>query len=255
MRKVTGRLGLVKGHPPKKVGIGAWTRRPTETMQNQDTTGTSGISRSPNPTGCRIRKPAYDRAREATEAWNGQEGGFDHWAALEMLEADGVPERLGLRRRHVDYLRKSFRKLRSSDFEDATWPPVVWMSKAKIARKLGLRPRAISTIEQDLARAGLLYWTDTASRRRDGRRSRHDGRILWAYGVDFSPFAARAVEIESLAHQVKEDEIECEGLIHEIATIRCHTTILLKAAFRRQDVETASYCQKLVTQVSGGAFV
>ena len=224
-------------------------------MQNQDTTGTSGISRSPNPTGCRIRKPAYDRAREAAEAWNGQEGGFDHWAALEMLEADGVPERLGLRTRHVDYLRKSFRKLRSSDFEDATWPPVVWMSKAKIARKLGLRPRAISTIEQDLARAGLLYWTDTASRRRDGRRSRHDAASYGPTGSTSPHSPLAPPKSKSLAHQVKEDEIECEGLIHEIATIRCHTTILLKAAFRRQDVETASYTRKLVTQVSGGAFV
>ncbi len=202
-------------------------------MQDQ---GTSGHLRGGyilrEPTGCRIHKPEYDRAREAAETWSGQEGGLDHWALLDLLESAGVPERFGLRERHITYLRKAFKKLRSGDFEEGDWPPVVWMTKAKLARKVGVKPRAISNIERDLARAGFIYWSDTASRRRNGKRSKHDGRILWAYGVDFSPFAAMARDIEGAARLARDEEIERDGLVHEISTIRCDTRILLQAALR-----------------------
>ena len=175
-------------------------------------------------------------------------GGLDHWALLDLLEAEGVPERFGLKPRHIHYLRLSFQKLCREDFEPGDWPPVVWMNKQKLARKLRTSSRAVSDIEKDLACKGLIYWTDTASRRRDGKRSKHDGRIRWAYGVDFSPFDAMAPEIEDTARQVKEEEIEREGLIHEIATIRCHTRILLQAAIRRNP-SPATVIHSLLNQV------
>ena len=211
-------------------------------MSKQDATGRPGggnTPRGPGSTGCRLHKPGHDRAREAAEAWTGREGGLDHWALLDLLEAEGVPERFSLKPRHIHYLRLSFQKLCREDFEPGDWPPVVWMNKQKLARKLRMSSRAVSNIEKDLACIGLIYWTDTASRRRDGKRSKHDGRIRWAYGVDFSPFDAMAQEIEGSARQVKEEEIEREGLIHEIATIRCHTRILLQAALRRDQVPSS----------------
>ena len=207
-------------------------------MSDQDAAGRPGggnTPRGPYMTGCRIHKPEFDRARDAAEAWTGQEGGLDHWRLLDLLEADGVAARFGLKNRHTDYLRASFKKLCSEDFEPGDWPPTVWMTKEKLATKVRVSSlRVVSEIEKDLARAGFIYWTDTASRRRDGKRSKHDGRISWAYGVDFSPFHAMAQEIEDTARLVEEEQTERKGLIHEIATIRCHTRILLQAALHSQ---------------------
>ena len=220
-------------------------------MQNPDGNGRSGSGntpRGPGSTGCRIHKPEYDRARDAAETWTGHEDGLDHHTLLDLLEIKRVAEHFGLRKLHTDYLRLSFRKLRQEDFEPGDWPPVVWMNKDKLADKLHISPRTVSDIEKDLARAGFLYWNDTASRRRDGKRGKHDGRIYWAYGVNFSPFAAMAEQIEDIARQVKEEEIERKGLIHEIATIRCHTRILLQAALRRNQ-DPASAIHTLLARV------
>ncbi len=221
-------------------------------MQDQGTTDRlrgGDTPHGPYPTGCRIHKPEYDAARDAAEAWTGREGGLDHWALLALLqENQRVRERFGLRSLHVDYLRVSFKKLRRDDFEPGDCPPSVWMSKRKLARKLGVSLRTVSNIEKDLARAGLLYWSDTASRRRDGKRSKQDSRIKWAHGVTFAPFAANAQEIEDAASQAEEEDIEGEGLVHEIATIRCHTRIILKAALRF-DEASAAVLQPLLARV------
>ncbi len=206
-------------------------------MRDRDDTTASGgghTPRGPYVTGCRIHKPEYDHARDSAEAWTGREGGLDHWALLDLLEAEGVAERFGLKKRHTDYLRASFKKLCREDFEPGAWPPTVWMTKERLKRKVRVSStRIVSDIEKDLARAGFIYWTDTASRRRNGKRSKHDGRIRYAYGVDFSPFDAMAREIEDTARLVEEEHIERDRLIHEISTIRCHTRILLQAAIRR----------------------
>ncbi len=218
------------------MGITAWAAGQQDTMQDHESntppTGPAGIHDSPISTGCRNHLPEFDEARAAAVSWSGREGGIDHWSLLELLETDGVPERFGLGHRHVDYIRAAFRKLQPSDFAAGSWPPVVWITKTKFAAKLRVSPRTVSSIEQDLARAGLIYWLDTASRRRDGRRCPRTGRILWAYGINFAPIAALADRIEAIISAAQADRIEADGLRHEIATIRCHGIITLQAAIR-----------------------
>ncbi len=220
-------------------------------MSKQDDTGRSGSGntpRRPGSTGCRLHKPEFDRARDAAEAWTGREGGLDHWALHARLEIPRVRERFRLKLPHVEYLRLSFKKLFRDDFKPGGCPPTVWIRKRKLAKKLGVSPRTVSNIEKDLARAGFLYWTDTASRRRDGKRSKQDGRIRWAHGVTFAPLDAIAHEIEDAERLAEEEEIESEGLVHEIATVRCHTRILLKAALRF-DNASAVALQPLLSRV------
>ncbi|MCY4502853.1 MAG: replication initiation protein RepC [Alphaproteobacteria bacterium] len=220
-------------------------------MSEQGDTGRSGSGntpRGPGSTGCRLHKPEFDRARDAAEAWTGREGGLDHWALHARLEVRRVRERFGLKPVHVEYLRLSFKKLFREDFEPGGCPPTVWISKRKLAEKLDLSPRTISNIEKDLARAGFLYWTDTASRRRDGERSKQDSRIRWAHGVTFAPLDTIASEIEDAARLAEEEKIESNGLVHRISTIRCHTRILLQAALRR-DEAPAGTLQPLLARV------
>ena len=100
--------------------------RALKTMSDQDATGRpagGNTPRHPYVTGSRIHKPEFDRARDAADAWTGQEGGLDHWALLDLLEADGVAARFGLKTRHTDYVRASFKKLCREDFEPGDWPP------------------------------------------------------------------------------------------------------------------------------------
>ncbi len=190
-------------------------------MSEQDTTDRSrggNTPRGPGSTGCRLHKPEFDRARDAAEAWTGREGGLDHWALHARLEVRRVRERFGLKSVHVEYLRLSFKKLLREDFEPGGCPPTVWISKSKLAEDLDVSPRTVSNIEKDLARAGFLYWTDTASRRRDGERSKQDSRIRWAHGVTFAPLDAIASEIEDAERLAQEEKIESKGLVHRIST-------------------------------------
>ncbi|MCY3671053.1 MAG: hypothetical protein OXH14_08215, partial [Alphaproteobacteria bacterium] len=221
-------------------------------MSDQDITGRPGggdTPRGPFSTGCRIHKPEYDRSRDAAEAWTGLDGGLDHWALHDLLDEDRrVRERFQLKPLHVKYLCVSFKKLRRDDFKPGRCAPSVWIKKDKLADKLGVSLRTVSNIEKDLARAGFLYWTDTASRRRDGKRSKRDGRIKWANGVTFAPFAAMAREIEDAKRLAEEEEIESEGLVHEISTIRCHSRFPLQAALRL-DETTATTLRPLLARV------
>ncbi len=204
-------------------------------MRNQGTSARPGggdSPRGPNPSGCRSERPEHAVAREAAESWTGLEGGLNHKALLDMLEISAVAESLSLRKQHISYMRCIFRKARPDDFAPGDWPPVVWMTKSKIAGDLGLKPRAVSNIEDDLARAGFIYWTDSASRRRNGWRDPETGRIACAYGVNLAPFAARADEIEATFRAVQQERKDCQALVYEIAAIRTRTLVRLKAAFR-----------------------
>ena len=212
-------------------------------MSNQDTSARPGgreSPRGPNPSGCRSERPEHTVAREAAEAWTGLKGGLNHKAVLEMLEISAVAESFSLHKRHLAYLRCIFRKARPDDFAPGDWPPVVWMTKSHIADDLGLKPRAVSNIEDDLARAGFIYWTDCASRRRNGWRNPETGRIACAYGVNLAPFAARADEIEATFDAVRKERKDCQALIYEIAAIRSRTLVRLKAALRSGAVEGSS---------------
>ncbi len=212
-------------------------------MQDQDISDRPGggeSPRGPNPSGCRSKRPEHAVAREAAEAWTGLEGGLNHKALLDMLEISAVAESLSLRKQHISYMRCILRKARPDDFAPGDWPPVVWMTKSKIAGDLGLKPRAVSNLEDDLARAGFIYWTDCASRRRNGWRDPETGRIACAYGVNLAPFAARADDIEATFEAVRKERKECQALVYEIAAIRTRTLIRLKAALRSGAVEGSS---------------
>lgn len=204
-------------------------------MQDQCTTSDAngaGTARGPNPTGCRSERPEHAVAREAADTWAGLEGGLNHKALLDMLAVNAVAESFALRKQHVSYLRHIFLWVRSGDFAPGDWPPVVWRKIRKIADDLGVKPRAVSNLEDDLARAGFIYWTDSASRRRDGWRDLDTGRIKCAYGVNLAPFAAKADEIEATFRAVRQEQNDCQALIYEIAAIRTRTLIRLKAALR-----------------------
>lgn len=196
--------------------------------------------RGPNPSGCRSERPDHTVAREAARAWTGLEGGLNHKALLDMLDISAVAESFSLRKQHVRYMRCILHKARPDDFAPGDWPPVVWMTKSKIAEDLGLMPRAVGNLEDDLARAGFIYWTDCASRRRNGWRDPETGRIACAYGVNLAPFAARADEIEATFEAVRKERKDCQALVYEIAAIRSRTLIRLKAAIRSGAVEGTS---------------
>ena len=212
-------------------------------MQDQRTTSGApgaGTARGPNPSGCRSERPEHAIAREAAESWTGLEGGLNHKALLDMLAVNAVAESFSLRQQHVSYLRYIFLYARSDDFAPGDWPPVVWKKISKIADDLGLKSRAVSNLEDDLARAGFIYWTDSASRRRDGWRDPDTGRIKCAYGVNLAPFAARADEIEATFRAVRREQKDCQALVYEIAAIRTRTLIRLKAALRSGAVDDSS---------------
>lgn len=101
---------------------------------------------------------------------------------------------------HLDYLISHTRPL--------DWlpggKPIVYKSVSKIARERGIGERQVHNREAKLNRLGVLSWNDIGNYRRTGHRNA-DGQIIFAYGVDLSPFAELYVRlVEVKARQIED---------------------------------------------------
>ena len=67
--------------------------------------------------------------------------------------------------------------------------PIVWMSVAKTAQRLGISCSQVNRQENKLMRLGAITWDDSANHKRFGHRNA-DGRIVEAYGINLAPLAS-----------------------------------------------------------------
>ena len=76
--------------------------------------------------------------------------------------------------------------------QDRDWldrKPIVWMSVAKTAQRLGISCSQVNRQENKLMELGAITWDDSGNHKRFGRRNA-DGRIIEAYGINLAPLAA-----------------------------------------------------------------
>ncbi|MEQ8348937.1 MAG: plasmid replication protein RepC [Sneathiellaceae bacterium] len=76
--------------------------------------------------------------------------------------------------------------------------PIVWPSNACLCHELGITERQVRNRLRALERRGLIATVESPTGRRYGRRGA-DGQIVFAYGFDLSPLAARRAEFEAVA--------------------------------------------------------
>ncbi len=177
--------------------------------------------------GSRRTTPGSLAAKQAAAAWNGLPDDVeDHWTLLRLLERHW--RTLGLSQDLYCHLHYLVQRTRPIDWWCGS-RPIVWESITALADRFECCRRTIRNRERALADLGFLTWHDSANHKRYGSRDA-SGRILYAYGVDLSPFAAmagalrRAAEAEEAERREREVEMRRRG--HLRAEIRQLLTAL-----------------------------
>ena len=99
--------------------------------------------------------------------------------------------------------------------------PMVWPSNEWLCARLGIKEGQLKKLIGLAFEHGLLAMRESGNGHRRGRRENGEaGRILWAYGFDLSPLAARHDEFCQLATAFEQCEATVRGLKREISSTR-----------------------------------
>ena len=99
--------------------------------------------------------------------------------------------------------------------------PMVWPSNEWLCARLGIKEGQLKKLIGSAFEHGLLAMRDSGNGHRRGRREKGEaGRILWAYGFDLSPLAARHDEFCRLAAAFEQCEAKIRTLKREISSTR-----------------------------------
>ncbi|WP_176559777.1 plasmid replication protein RepC [Teichococcus rhizosphaerae] len=110
--------------------------------------------------------------------------------------------------------------------------PIVWPSNEALALALDCSERHVSRLIAAAIEARLLTARDGTDRKRRGLRQ--EGRILWAWGLDLRPMAARHAEFVAAAEAGERARRHCSALRREGARARQALAQLLALAQDRQ---------------------
>ena len=99
--------------------------------------------------------------------------------------------------------------------------PLVWVSNQWLCARLGVGEGRLKQLIGLAFEAGLIAMREAGNGHRRGRREEGEGgRILWAYGFDLSPLAARCVEFRDMADAFERREALARQLRAELSSLR-----------------------------------
>jgi replication initiation protein RepC len=102
-----------------------------------------------------------------------------------------------------------------------TGRPMVWVSNHWLCVRLGVGEGRLKELIRLAFELGLIAMRDAGSGRRQGEREGGEGGcILWAYGFDLSPLAARHAEFRERAAAFEEREALLRRLRLEVSRLR-----------------------------------
>jgi replication initiation protein RepC len=108
--------------------------------------------------------------------------------------------------------------------------PIVWPSNDDLANALGCSERHVSRLIATAIEARLIVPRDGSDRKRRGFRQ--DGRIVWAWGFNLRPMAARYTEFRHTAEEGERARRECQAMRRQASTLRQSMAQLLDLAHR-----------------------
>jgi replication initiation protein RepC len=178
----------------------------------------AGLRRADTPT---------RRAFALAESWRGLPQGVTRWRLAAALRAAARPLGLngGMLRLMEHYIDLSYDQDWAPDSE-----PIIARPLSEITDAMGLGERQIRNIERALVERGLLAFRDSGNHHRKGRRDRHTGRLVYAYGPSLAPAGARADEIIALADATRRRIAECRRLRIALSALRRRIRAELAAA-------------------------
>lgn len=184
----------------------------------------------PRMVGCGLRKLSINHllAARLAEQARGLPAGVKHPNQLLAALRRAAP-RLGYRRL-LPLMETLFRWTQPQDWAPEA-APIVWPSNEALAAALDCSERHVSRLIAAAIEARLITAKDGADRKRRG--ARQDGRILWAWGLDLRPMAARHAEFLEAAAEAEEERRLCRELRRRGSRARQQLTQLLSLAQER----------------------
>ncbi|QTI81716.1 hypothetical protein IAI58_20565, partial (plasmid) [Roseomonas marmotae] len=183
----------------------------------------------------------------------------NHLAAARLAEqAPGLPpgvkhpnQLLAAMRRAAPYLGQIrllplmealFRWTQPQDWAPGA-EPIVWPSNEELATALDCSERHVSRLIAMAIEARLISARDGTDRKRRGIRQ--EGRILWAWGLNLRPMAARHAEFVQAAEEGEQARRTCRELRRQASVARQFLAQLL-ALGRESGLETSALEDKAV---------
>ncbi len=177
--------------------------------------------------GLRRSTPAARRATTLADSYGGLAHGVTRWRLAAALRAAARP--LGLTAMMLRLLEHYIDLTYDQDWAEGS-EPVIVRPLIEIAEYLGRSERQVRNIERSLAEHGLLAFRDSGNHHRKGRRDRHTGRLVWAYGPSLAPLAARAEEIIALGEKARREIAENRRIRIALSALRGRIRAELSAA-------------------------
>jgi len=103
--------------------------------------------------------------------------------------------------------------------------PYVWPRNETLSVKLGVSVRQVQNYIRTAVELGLIVPHDSANGHRGGIRG-SDGQIVWGYGFDLTPLAARGDEFEAASAKGEAEDREIDRLRRTISAIRRRARML-----------------------------
>lgn len=129
-----------------------------------------------------------------------------------------------------------FRWTQPQDWEPGE-DPIVWPGNEELANALGCSERHVSRLIAAAIEARLLSPKDGSDRRRRGVRQ--NGRILWAWGFNLRPMAARHAEFQEAIEAGDLARRQCRALRRE-ASASCQSLEQFIALAQENGLETGA---------------
>jgi len=129
-----------------------------------------------------------------------------------------------------------FRWTQPQDWEPGE-DPIVWPGNEELANALGCSERHVSRLIAAAIEARLLAPKDGSDRRRRGVRQ--NGRILWAWGFNLRPMAARHAEFQEAIEAGELARRQCRALRRE-ASASCQSLEQFAALAQEQGLNAGT---------------
>ena len=219
------------------------------TMPNRFRTPSNEHSSSPNPTGRRPRGPAHFVSERTAAAFHGLPEGDSHHEIGDLLDAVGATA--GWSPALVDHFQLLLDWTRPVDWLPGS-RPIVWLSVAETAFRLGISTSQVRRNEAAMHRLGAIAWKDSPNHRRYGTRN-DAGEIEDAWGVNLAPAAALVPELRKLLERRSEDRTRQRHLRHAVAGARGRLVAAIETALAaaRLDAASAEAWRRLVAEAAG----
>jgi len=172
------------------------------------------------------------RSSSMEDEFLGLKTDIDRFAALRLIKTLGRD--YGFTPSMVQLLEYYMVRTQDIDWEAGN-VPICYQAVNATARELGISERQVNYLETSLFELGVIRWEDSGNHKRYGVRDRHDGTILYAFGIDLSPLADLLPDLELALEYKKSSKKQWEEKRRSISSMRSHIRALVTELIQHEE--------------------